>query len=95
MLQTKWEKRFQLWMHNCFAQGITRRMEAIALKTRHLFEQRYLAWLSWKGKSLPAISEKDNKAIEVARGMIVETSEGQLLNVLKNGTSSVSANIEK
>lgn len=51
--------------------------------------------MSWKGKSLPAISEKDNKAIEVARGMIVETSEGQLLNVLKNGTSSVSADIEK
>ena len=53
----KMGKKFELWIHEYFAQSIMRRMEAIVRKTRHLFELRYSAWLSWKGK-LPSVARE-------------------------------------
>lgn len=91
----KMGKKFQMWMHKYFAQSITRRMEAIARKTKFLFERRYSAWLSWKGKLPPIVAEKVNKAIEAARDMTVETSEGRVMHVLENETSRVSVDIKK
>lgn len=71
----KMGKKFQLWIHEYFAQSIMRRVEAIVRKTRYLFERRYSTWLSWKMKLPPVAHEKVNKAIKAARKMNVETTE--------------------
>ncbi|XP_024948537.1 uncharacterized protein LOC102622519 isoform X2 [Citrus sinensis] len=91
----KMGKKFFFWMHEYFAQSITRRMEAIVRKTRDLFERRYAAWLPWKGKLPPVVREKVNNAIEAAREMNVEATEGQVMHVLENGISRVSVDIKK
>ncbi|KAK9226086.1 hypothetical protein WN943_011133 [Citrus x changshan-huyou] len=70
-------------------------MKAIVRKTRHLFERRYAAWLPWKGKLPPVVREKVNNAIEAAREMNVETTEGHVMHVLENGISRVSVDIKK
>ncbi|ESR60898.1 hypothetical protein CICLE_v10017626mg [Citrus x clementina] len=56
-------------------------MKAIVRKTRHLFERRYAAWLPWKGKLPLVVREKVNNAIEAAREMNVETTEGHLSGI--------------
>ncbi|GAY55185.1 hypothetical protein CUMW_162430 [Citrus unshiu] len=70
-------------------------MKAIVRKTRHLFERRYAAWLPWKGKLPLVVREKVNNAIEAAREMNVETTEGHVMHVLENGISRVSVDIKK